>query len=83
MIQQPAPFEVFTLKDEIEEFAADHAETLSFEDYSSLTESAVIMRTLGNLLVAADPTQYMIDRIAEAREELAYYQSDRTRHDRS
>ena len=69
----PTPTALYGLMNEIEAFQNDHTENLAYEEYETLSETATVLRTLGNVVSANDAVAYMAMRVQEAKAELAYY----------
>ncbi len=71
----------FDLMNKIETFQNEHTDRLNYEQYESLSENAVILRTLGNLLSSGDQITYFASRLNEAEQELCYHRERFIRSD--
>jgi len=70
----PTASAVFGLMNEIADFQDQNCETLCYEQYENLSESATVLQTLGNLLSAASAASFIAQCVAEAKSELAFAQ---------
>lgn len=71
--KQPSASEFFDVMNDIEAFQAEHSDQLCYEHYEALSESATVMRTLGNLFACSGRAAYAASRIRDAKTELAFY----------
>ncbi|WP_436717745.1 hypothetical protein U8335_13760 [Roseiconus lacunae] len=76
---QPSASEFFDVMNDIEAFQAENGDQLCYEHYEALSESATVMRTLGNLFSCSGREAYAASRIRDAKTELAFYRQWITR----
>lgn len=69
----PTATAFFDVVNQIETFQEEQTERLCYEHYETLSETATVMRTLGNVLCNDGQNDYLISRLRDAQIELAFY----------
>lgn len=68
----PMAATLFQMAGEVEDFANEQTEMLSFEDYDNLNWWEAKLRAYGNLLEATDPESFLNEELREADEFLGW-----------